>query len=117
MEYNPKIIGSQIQKYRKEKHISQKELGELVNLSGSYIGNLESGGRSANSSVSMKNICKISEVLGISLEDIASTNLKWKYSEQNETIYNEIVREIDSLCFDDLQILHNILLNFLDICQ
>jgi len=115
MEYNPKIVGAQIQKYRKEKQISQKVLGELVGLSGSYIGNLESGGHSNKSSVSMKNICKICDILGVSLDDIAGSNLNCKYENKNDPLLNEILREIESLSQDDLQILHNILLNFIDL--
>lgn len=78
MIYNLIIIGSQIQKYRKDKKNSLDTLGDNVGLSGIYIVNLESGGRTPNSSVSMINICTIAKILDISIDYSAESTIEYR---------------------------------------
>lgn len=100
------VIGKQIRKYRLAKKLTQKQLADLVGLSTSYLSGLEHGDGTKGSSVSMKNICNIAEVLGVSLDDLAYTNIEFpKFHDSNSTV-NEIAREINSLSHKKL-VLYN----------
>lgn len=114
IEYNQFIVGQQIKKYRNEKGISQKKLAELTGISSGYIGDIERGGKTENSSVSMKNICKIAEVLGVSLEDLAYTNLKCINNNTSNSLINKIEVEIDSLNLDLLILLQKTISIFIN---
>ncbi len=100
-EYSNKIIGRQIKKYRLSKGYSIKKLSELTGISESYIHGLEHGGVSESSSVSMEKICKISNSLGVSLDDLAYTNMEYAVTNNNSLI-NEISIELKSLSEADL---------------
>lgn len=114
IEYNQLSIGQQIKKYRNAKGLSQKELSKLVNLSASYIGELERGGKTKNSSVSIKNICKIAEVLGVSLEDLACTNLKYNKNYNDNLLINKIENEIKSLSLNKLNLIQKVFSIFIN---
>lgn len=105
IEYSQKIVGSQIRKYRLAKKLSLKQLETLTGISASYIRDLEHGGRTKNSSVSMKKICKIAEILGVSLDDLAFTNIEYRQNLKNKDIISNIANEIISLSLEDLIIL------------
>lgn len=104
IDYNHAIVGQQIKKYREANNLTQRELADLIGVSSSYIGNLETGGRTKNSSISMKNICKISEVLGVTPDDLASINLECKIKSNKNPIINEIERELDGLSEKGLEL-------------
>ncbi|GFI61500.1 hypothetical protein IMSAG049_00659 [Clostridiales bacterium] len=100
-EYDNKIIGKQIQKYRLSKGYSVKELSRLTGISESYIRDLEHGSHSDNSSVSMEKICKIAGVLNVSLDDIACTNVIYMNGKNNNLIA-QIERELKTLSKSEL---------------
>jgi DNA-binding XRE family transcriptional regulator len=62
----PKELGRRIKKYRQEKNLSQEKVGEMVGLTGTYIGFIEQGARVP----SIKTADKIARVLGIKLSDL-----------------------------------------------
>ncbi|MFD1259697.1 helix-turn-helix domain-containing protein [Entomomonas asaccharolytica] len=57
-----KIFGKNVRKYRKQLKISQEQLAEKASLHRTYIGSVERGERN----ISLENIIKLSEVLGVS---------------------------------------------------
>lgn len=57
------IIGQQIQKFRKEKGITQKELGEAIGVSGSAVSQWESGG---TPDISL--LPTLSDILGVTVD-------------------------------------------------
>ena len=56
-------FGQNVKKYRKIKNISQEKLAELTGLHRTYISGIERGRRS----ISLKNIQKIADSLGIEI--------------------------------------------------
>ena len=111
-EYNGNIIGKQIQKYRLSKDYSVKKLSELTGISESYIRELERGKSSKSSSISMEKICRISEALGVSLDDLAYTNIEYPDSTSN-SLLNDIEIEIKSLSHSDMILFKNLVNIFL----
>lgn len=102
IDYDNNIIGKQLRYYRNKSNLSQKKLADLVGVTASYIGELERGGKTDGSSVSMKNICKIAEVLNISLDILASTNIEFPQFQTNNEIIDNIAKGLDSLSLEDL---------------
>lgn len=97
IDYDNGIVGKQIRYYRTLRNISQKELAKSVGVSAAYIAELENGGNSTNSSVSMKNICKIADVLNVTLDILADTNIEYpKNTTRNKTI-DDIQNALDCL--------------------
>ena len=111
-EYNGNIIGKQIQKYRLSKDYSVKKLSELTGISESYIRELERGKSSKSSSISMEKICRISEALSVSLDDLAYTNIEYPNSTSN-SLLNDIEMEIKSLSHSDMILFKKIVNIFL----
>lgn len=107
IDYDNKIVGSQVRKYRQEKGLSIRQLAEKINISQSYLSDIENGGKTEGSSVSMKIICKIAEVLGVSINDLASTNLEYMTPDTNSSLVNEYIHAISSLDINYLNILKN----------
>lgn len=104
IEYNQKIVGNQIKAYRQAKGLTQIELAKKTGISKSYIYDIENGGKTKNSSVSMKNICKIATVLGVDLNDLAGSNLEFQQHKNDNDIINDISREITHLSLEELNI-------------
>ena len=61
-----KEFGKKIQKIRKEKKLSQEELGFKANLHRTYIGMIERGEKN----ITLKNIYKLSKALKTDIKDI-----------------------------------------------
>lgn len=66
MDLNAKEIGKRIKQYRKEKHITQKELAELVDCAEMTISQYERGLYSPKSDMRVK----IANALGVSYADL-----------------------------------------------
>ena len=64
MDY--KSIGEQIRKHRKGLKLSQEEVGEMVEVSTSFIGHIERGTRKA----SLETVVKISRALHVSIDTL-----------------------------------------------
>jgi transcriptional regulator with XRE-family HTH domain len=65
---NPELVafGARIRELRKQKGISQEKLAELASLHRTYVGGVERGERN----VSLLNIIRISQALGVHLEEL-----------------------------------------------
>lgn len=102
IDYKHAIVGAQIKLYRLNRNYSQKKLAELTGLSVSYISELEGSRKSAEHSVSMNNISKIAEVLGVSLDELASTNLEYRPNFKNNNLIEKYKAEMATLDLEDL---------------
>lgn len=74
-----KSIGKKIKEQRLQKHISQEKLAELVDVTPSYISNIESGNRIA----SLPTMIDIVNVLDLSFDYLMLDNLKLVNNERN----------------------------------
>ena len=60
------LFGSNVQKYRKEMHISQEKLAEFAGLHRTYIGMIER----AEKNITIVNMEKIAKALNVQLADL-----------------------------------------------
>ena len=60
------IFGGNVQKYRKEKQISQEKLAELADVHRTYVGMIER----AEKNITLRNIEKIAKALGVEIKDL-----------------------------------------------
>lgn len=75
MALDYKIIGERLKKARKNKHMTQEELSEKLDMSVAFLSRIECG----SSFISLKRLDQICEILGItkgSILDGASVNSK-----------------------------------------
>jgi len=61
-----KLVGGKIRELRKERGLSQEELGEKAGFHFSYLGGLERGERN----VSLENLAKVAETLGVDIGEL-----------------------------------------------
>lgn len=61
-----KLVGGKVRELRKERGLSQEDLGELSGFHFSYIGGLERGERN----VSLENLAKVAETLGVDIGEL-----------------------------------------------
>lgn len=61
-----KTFGANVQKFRKQKGLSQEELAKKCRLHRTYIGGIERGERN----VSLINLKKIATALGVKIDDL-----------------------------------------------
>jgi len=67
-----KILGKNIQKYRKEKGLSQNQLAELLDISREHLAKIETAKRCG----SLKLLFKIADTLKITEKDLLDFDLK-----------------------------------------
>lgn len=60
----------------------------------------------------MKNICKIADILDVSLEELAFTNLEYNKDGQKNKIITDINRELEFLSVDNLKLFNEIITIF-----
>lgn len=60
------LFGHNVQKYRKEKHLSQERLAELAGVHRTYIGMIER----AEKNITLCNIEKIAKALNVEIKDL-----------------------------------------------
>ena len=66
MDINYHIIGKRIRRYRLSRNITQEELAFQIETSAAYVSNIEHGKKKA----SLKKLCEISEILGVTINDL-----------------------------------------------
>ena len=82
---NKVIIGKIIQKYRREKKLTQDQLAEKVDLSTNYLSKVERGLNSIN----VETFLKMAGVLDFSLEDFG-INSKIKINQDRQDLIQQI---------------------------
>ena len=70
MNVNFKLIGKRIQEVRKQQEMTQAELAALTDMSDSYISYIETAKKQA----SLKSLVRISNALGITVDELLSGN-------------------------------------------
>ncbi|MDR2651816.1 MAG: helix-turn-helix transcriptional regulator [Prevotellaceae bacterium] len=60
------IFGGNVQKYRKEKQVSQEKLAELASVHRTYVGMIER----AEKNITLRNMEKIAKALGVEIKDL-----------------------------------------------
>jgi transcriptional regulator with XRE-family HTH domain len=60
------IFGDNVQKYRKEKQISQEKLAELAGVHRTYVGMIER----AEKNITLRNMEKIAKALNLEIKDL-----------------------------------------------
>jgi len=83
-------IGKKIKEKRQQKHISQEKLAELVDVTPSYISNIESGNRVA----SLPTMLEIAKVLDLSLDYLLLENVTNNF---NDVDIDKILVEFKNL--------------------
>lgn len=98
-------INYRIKKYRKAKGLTQKQLGELLEVSQAMIAQYEKGLRHPK----IETLCKVSAALEINLSDLLdadpcsideSKNINMAFSKNNDTrvsISDNIIQKLDQL--------------------
>ncbi|MCZ8513396.1 helix-turn-helix transcriptional regulator [Paenibacillus filicis] len=85
-----KLIGKRIRDLRKERGLSQEQLGELANLNYTYIGGVER----AETNISVLNLSKIAQALNVGVYELFSYT---RLSNQTKGKSNEMDQIIDLL--------------------
>lgn len=78
-------IGDKIQYYRKQKGLSQEELGQLLTVSRQTVSQWETG----QTSPTVDNLVRLKEVLGISVDELLSPEMGIQAKVPSETIKEE----------------------------
>lgn len=98
VELNYKEIGKRIKAKRLEKHLTQEKLSELIDVSPSYVSEIERGG----SICSLHTLAKINDALDSSLDylvfGITNENAKNTFSEVLKNIPEKNQELYISLC-------------------
>jgi transcriptional regulator with XRE-family HTH domain len=95
-----KILGQRIRDIRKQRGLSQEQLGELAGFHFSYIGGIER----AEKNISVLNLEKISSALQVNIYDLFSygKHNRLEISEKNKLI-NELNKKLITMETNDLR--------------
>lgn len=85
-----KALGANIQKYRKQKGLTQDQTAELCNLSTNYFRQIELG----NKVPKLETFLRIAEALNVSTELLLEGNLSWTAAIRSNELYNQL-EELD----------------------
>lgn len=107
--YDTKIIGKNIKEYRIAKNLTRKELSKQADISITYLATIENGIPTKNGSCGINIIYRIAEVLGVSLDDIAGSNIECRQYENVKPIVNRIMLETESISYSKLLLFKNIM--------
>ncbi|WP_053228607.1 helix-turn-helix domain-containing protein [Paenibacillus chitinolyticus] len=102
-----KRIGQRVRDLRKERNLSQEQLGELAGVHFSYIGGLERGQKN----ISLLNLDKIAQSLDVPLSELFlyGRHLKRTIKSGKEELINEIHESLMSLNESDLKKLQRLI--------
>lgn len=84
-------VGEKIKRYRQEKGLSQKALGELCipKMGASHIGRIEND----ETSPTAKTLQRIATALGVKVADLTNDRLQVFYEKSEEDVINELIRQ------------------------
>ena len=77
-------IGRRIKRYRTDRDISQEELGDIINITGRHISNIETGSKGP----SLELLVMIANALDVSADDLLTDNLKHSSSPVDTEIHD-----------------------------
>ena len=95
------LLGENVQKYRKQKNLSQNELAEKIGVSQKHLSDIETGTKFASAPI----IEKLSKELGVSVADLFGGT---------ESMVFDISNKVTDLVMENLQPKLNIVINDLN---
>ena len=97
-----RLIGNRIRKLRKDKGLSQEDLGAKADLHYTYIGAVERGEKNS----SIKTLEKIADGLGTNLTDLVNVSRKPK---ENQKIKEALITDLNSAPPEVLKLIHELI--------
>ncbi|WNQ09680.1 helix-turn-helix domain-containing protein [Paenibacillus aurantius] len=105
-----KLIGKRIRDLRKEKGLSQEQLGELANLNYTYIGGVER----AETNISVLNLTKIAHALNVGVIELFSYTRINNQTKGRSSDLEQIIDLLLSISPKELKKAKNILMEVFD---
>ena len=99
--FDPKLLGNRIKSLRVQKGLSQDKLGELADLNGKYLGEVERG----NSNISITNLSKLSEVLEVPLISLLTID----HEKSRDDLLKDLHHLLSTADDHQLKILHRLI--------
>ncbi|MDR2050984.1 MAG: helix-turn-helix domain-containing protein [Deltaproteobacteria bacterium] len=99
--FDPKKLGRRLKSLRLKKGLSQDKLGELAGLNGKFLGEVERG----NANISILNLSKLADGLGVTLLDILAVNHEQNRSE----LISDLRQLIENADDQQLKIIHRLI--------
>lgn len=104
MEFDLKILSVRIREERIKRNLTIEQLAELINVSPSFLGLVERGGRG----LSIEKLCRISEIFNISIDSLLKRGDKIppsRYEKINVLLHNLDNNELDFVA-EMLKLMH-----------
>ena len=98
---NLKLFGKRIKELRKNKKLTQEQLGELVGIDFKQIGNIETG----TYFTTMPTLEKIAKALDVEIYELFNFN----HNNSREILIENIIKMIKEASDDDLKIIYRII--------
>ena len=102
---NLKLFGKRIKELRKNKKLTQEQLGELVGIDFKQIGNIETG----TYFTTMPTLEKIAKALDVEIYELFNFN----HNNSREILIENIIKMIKEASDDDLKIIYRIVRDIL----
>ena len=99
--FDPKQLGNRIKSLRVQKGLSQDKLGELADLNGKYLGEVERG----TSNISITNLAKLAEVLEVPLLSLLAIDHEKNRDDLLKDLHYQLATADDS----QLKIIHRLI--------
>lgn len=105
-----KIVGRRVRDLRKQRDLSQEQLGELAGVHFTYIGKIER----AEKNISLLSLDKVARALNVTIFDliISGTNIRVEKNEK-DILLNQINEQLTTMNKNDLRKFQRILNEFL----
>lgn len=103
-EIQNKHIGARIRHSRESIHMSREELGRRIGVTGHTIANIEYGEKST----SIKNLCEIANILGVSLDWISGRTCSEADDPDRNLIYENIIALLSVCSMQQLKYIEEI---------
>ena len=98
---NLKLFGKRIKELRKNKKLTQEQLGELVGIDFKQIGNIETG----TYFTTMPTLEKIAKALDVEIYELFNFN----HNNSREILIENIIKMVKEASDDDLKIIYRII--------
>ncbi|MBE7708302.1 MAG: helix-turn-helix transcriptional regulator [Cyanobacteria bacterium SIG27] len=98
---NLKLFGKRIKELRKNKKLTQEQLGELVGIDFKQIGNIETG----TYFTTMPTLEKIAKALDVEIFELFNFN----HNNSREILIENIIKMVKEASDDDLKIIYRII--------
>jgi transcriptional regulator with XRE-family HTH domain len=100
-----KLVGNRIRQIRKEKGLSQEQVGEKADFHYSYIGRIERGEKN----ISLLTLSRIADALNVGIHQFFSYAVELEELTTKEKAIKEILHLLMNQNYDEIKKAHNIL--------